>query len=461
VPTRQQESAVFETKDLISSTVVYSGHQESRHLSRQLWEGSLLVAWCKIEKGCVERKFTKRRREMMTRRTILTAVVVHSLLCVSFGTAFVVDPPLTFARVYRPMLMATPPPQSTTLKSVANDVTSSDPVVHVQRVYETYRWKYSSGQEEEDNDDTKDTYYNINYRVEGPEDGPPILLVHGFGANVNHFRFQFPELVQAGYRVHAVDLLGFGASDKPATAKYSMELFCQLLKDFLLAMPTQKPWTIAGNSIGGLCCLLLAQTIPQRIQGIVLFNCSGGMNGFRYEEVPWYLRPILFLVQNLVIQGPIGPLFFANFRTRANVESILRTQGVYGVNAQTAVDNELLEILLRPADDEGACDVFLNVFGGPVGPTPESILPSIQCPILALWGSADPWTPVEKGLHPATGLAQYYNLNNSNNKKEEDFFVLSVLPGVGHCPHDEVPEMVNSKMIAWMDQMRGRYQPAS
>ena len=49
--------------------------------------------------------------------------------------------------------------------------------------------------------------YNINYRVEGPKDGPPILLVHGFGANVNHFRFQFPTLVAEGYRVYAVDLL--------------------------------------------------------------------------------------------------------------------------------------------------------------------------------------------------------------------------------------------------------------
>lgn len=49
----------------------------------------------------------------------------------------------------------------------------------------------------------------------GPEDGPPILLIHGFGASVGHFRRNFPVLVGAGYRVYAVDLLGFGSSDKP------------------------------------------------------------------------------------------------------------------------------------------------------------------------------------------------------------------------------------------------------
>tara|TARA_B100000524_G_C23406018_1_gene282409 strand:+ start:112 stop:282 length:171 start_codon:yes stop_codon:yes gene_type:complete len=46
--------------------------------------------------------------------------------------------------------------------------------------------------------------------VEG--EGAPILLVHGFGASVNHWRDNIPALVSAGYRVHAIDLLGLGGS---------------------------------------------------------------------------------------------------------------------------------------------------------------------------------------------------------------------------------------------------------
>ncbi|GAX15312.1 soluble epoxide hydrolase / lipid-phosphate phosphatase [Fistulifera solaris] len=260
----------------------------------------------------------------------------------------------------------------------------------VRRVYESFSWKYQGKQ------------YNINYRVEG--EGPPVLLIHGFGANVNHFRYQFPALVQAGYRVYAVDLLGFGASDKPANVPYSMELFAELLRDFIVAQKEKESWVVAGNSIGGLCSLMVAQLLPHAVRGLVLFNCSGGMTGFRYEDVPLWARPILFVVQKVFIQGPFfGPRFFENFRTRENVQTILSKNGVYGVNGVSNVDEELLEILLAPADDEGARDVFLSVFGGPPGPTPESILPTLQCPVLALWGQDDPWTPYNAGAHPATG----------------------------------------------------------
>jgi hypothetical protein len=80
--------------------------------------------------------------------------------------------------------------------------------------------------------------------------------------------------------------------------------------------------------------------------------------------------------------------------------------------------------LLAPSDDEGAEDVFLKVFGGPPGPTPESILPNVKCPILALWGDSDPWTPLDRGMHPGSTFGNY-----TDNLK------LITLPNTGHCPH--------------------------
>lgn len=319
------------------------------------------------------------------------------------------------------------PGDITTTTTTATD--PPPPPISVQRHYKTFLWKHN----------LRD--YNINYRVEGPVDGPPVLLVHGFGANVNHFRYQFPALTEKGYRVYAIDLLGFGASDKPADANYSIELFVALLRDFVNAMHTEQEhpsWFIAGNSIGGLCCLSLAEQLPHLIQGVVLFNCSGGMTGFRYQDVPLVIRPILYFVQNVLLGPAYGKQFFANFKTRDNVASILTQQGVYGDT--TNVNDELLEILLGPSEDDGAEAVFLKVFAGPPGPTPESILPNVQCPILALWGSADPWTPVDGGAHPATGFAQYCNTE----------FELEVLEGTGHCPHDEAPAQVHGKMLPWM-----------
>lgn len=83
------------------------------------------------------------------------------------------------------------------------------------RVDETYYWPYrtKAGHTQQ---------FRINYRVVQDDDTEntkqPLLLVHGFGANLGHFRYQYDELVAAGYKVYAIDLLGFGASEKPPNA---------------------------------------------------------------------------------------------------------------------------------------------------------------------------------------------------------------------------------------------------
>jgi len=60
--------------------------------------------------------------------------------------------------------------------------------------------------------------------------GRPLVLIHGFGA-IGHWRKNIPVLAAGGYQVFALDLLGFGGSDKPAL-DYTLELWEELLKDF-------------------------------------------------------------------------------------------------------------------------------------------------------------------------------------------------------------------------------------
>lgn len=337
--------------------------------------------------------------------------------------------------------------------TAASETPSSTPN-KLQRQYETFLWEYYG----------KNDPYSINYRSMGPEDGPPVLMIHGFGANVNHFRYNMPLLAGEGYRVYAIDLIGFGASSKPPSLDYSIEIFAQLCQDFIQhvnemtaatgSKKKHQSWIVAGNSIGGLVSLLVTQNLlrlkPEEadaspVKGIVLFNCAGGMSGFRYEDVPWFLQPVLYFVQNVVLApGGLGSRFFANFRTRENVESILKESGVY--RNTTNVNEELMELLLAPADDAGAEAVFLKVFGGQPGPTPESILPTLKdIPILALWGTEDPWTPVDQGMHPGINFNQYV--------PDNDLFRLELLPGAGHCPHDEFPDLCHERMIPWLREL--------
>jgi pimeloyl-ACP methyl ester carboxylesterase len=323
----------------------------------------------------------------------------------------------------------------TAIDTTSTTTTVQNYSTRVRRCYETFCWK-RDGEE-----------YKINYRREGAEKDPPILLIHGFGANIGHFRHQFHDLVRAGYRVYAIDLLGFGASDKPGHVDYSIQLFGDLLQDFIFEMDSEvahaKKWVVAGNSMGGLSSLEVGSRLMDRIRGIALFNCAPGMSVFRYADFPSFARPMLSFFQKVVLGPFLGSFFFSNFRTRKNVEAILTIAGVY--RDTTNVDDELMESLLEPGNDVGSETVFLKVFGGDPGPTPESILPSLECPVLGIWGGADPWLSPDRGMHPATEFHRYM--------KDPKDFRLHILPNVGHCPQDEVPGQVNEILITWLESL--------
>lgn len=78
---------------------------------------------------------------------------------------------------------------------------------------------------------------------------PPLLLVHGFGASSQHFRRSIRELKKR-FHVYAVDLVGFGRSEKPPT-QYTQDLWECMIWDFVEKV-IQKPVFVAGNSIGTL-----------------------------------------------------------------------------------------------------------------------------------------------------------------------------------------------------------------
>ena len=87
------------------------------------------------------------------------------------------------------------------------------------------------------------------YTVVGDE-GPSVLLVHGFGAFWEHYRENVHEVARAGNQVWAITLLGFGKSEKPNIV-YSELLWAELLRDFIVDV-VGEPVHLVGNSIGGM-----------------------------------------------------------------------------------------------------------------------------------------------------------------------------------------------------------------
>lgn len=89
----------------------------------------------------------------------------------------------------------------------------------------------------------------FQYTVAGHE-GPAVLLVHGFGAFLEHYRDNIYPIAEDRNRVWAVTLLGFGKSEKPNTI-YTELMWAELLRDFIIEV-VREPVHLVGNSIGGM-----------------------------------------------------------------------------------------------------------------------------------------------------------------------------------------------------------------
>lgn len=276
--------------------------------------------------------------------------------------------------------------------------------------------------------------HKIQYTVMGS--GQPLVLVHGFGASIGHWRKNIPVLANAGYQVFALDLLGFGGSDK-ALIDYSTNVWVELLKDFWTEH-IQQPAVFIGNSIGALISLIVLAEHPEITAGGVLINSAGGLSHRGHELNP-PLRIVMAAFNKFVRSQITGKLVFNRIRQKSQIRRTLYQ--VY--RDRTAVTDELVDLIYTPACDPGAQKVFASILTAPPGPAPQELLPKIDRPLLVIWGADDPWTPI-------TGV-KIYEQALANGK---DIKIVPI-PGAGHCPHDEVPDIVNSQIIDWLGQKRG------
>lgn len=80
---------------------------------------------------------------------------------------------------------------------------------------------------------------------------------------------------------------------------------------------------------------------------------------------------------------------------------------------------------------------------GPPGPNPVKLMPRISIPVLVLWGDQDPFTPLNGPVGKYFSSLPY-QLSNVR---------LYVLEGVGHCPHDDKPDLVHGNLLPWLSEV--------
>lgn len=284
--------------------------------------------------------------------------------------------------------------------------------------------------------------HNVYYVQAGEKkpQSPSLLLVHGFGASTDHWRKNITELCK-DFQVFAIDLLGFGRSAKP-NLQYSGDLWRDQLGDFIRDVIDQKT-IVVGNSLGGYACLCVGAQFSDIVAGVVLLNSAGPFS--QSETNNTQIQPTKNPLQQLVgktvqwtlKQRLFQALLFQYVRQRWVIRRTL--EKVY--LDKTAITNQLVAEIQRPAFDKGALDVFVSVFSTPQGEKVDVLLQQLTSPLLLLWGEADPWM---KARERSQKFQQYY-------PQLTEYFI-----NAGHCPHDEAPDKVNHLLRDWVLSI---YQP--
>jgi pimeloyl-ACP methyl ester carboxylesterase len=260
---------------------------------------------------------------------------------------------------------------------------------------------------------------------------PPLLLIHGFGASTDHWRKNIAELSQH-FEVWAIDLLGFGRSQKPNWT-YNGDLWRDQLHDFITEH-IRRPTVLAGNSLGGYAALCTAGERPESVAGVILLNSAGAFS----DTTPLgsgSVNPLQKLVRDgiqvLLKQSWANRLLFESVRRKSRIRQTLLQ--VYTNKA--AVTDRLVEEIYAPSCDPGAPQVFATIFTTRQGKTVDALLQSMTCPLLVLWGQNDPWMNAPSR---SAKFRQYYP------GLTEHFL------DAGHCPHDDRPELVNPVIQNWL-----------
>ncbi|MDA0265422.1 MAG: alpha/beta fold hydrolase [Cyanobacteria bacterium] len=276
--------------------------------------------------------------------------------------------------------------------------------------------------------------WRIRYTVLLPQDPvaqqkPPLLLLHGFGASLNQWRDNLPVLAQH-QPVYALDLLGFGGSQKAATLLNS-DLWQAQVYDFWRQW-IRRPMVLLGHSLGALVALDLAIAHPETLYRLVLLTLPAA----REELLSGWLEKVARTMERL-FSTPllIRPVFYGVRRPgilRAALRSIYQRRD--------RVDEALVQQYVQPTRDRGAartlCYLVRSRTEVQFTPATKPLVAQLQGPTLLLWGEADQVIPLSWGQQLAP-LSPYVTLKP--------------VPG-GHCLFDEEPERFNQYLLAWLHE---------
>jgi len=230
----------------------------------------------------------------------------------------------------------------------------------------------------------------VFYKASGSENsGLPLVFIHGIGAGSSSFmwRKNFDELAKH-FRVYAIDLLGFGFSDKPSAAPYSADLYVELISDFIREV-SGDPSNVIASSLGAAYAIRVADEHPELIDAMVLNGPTGsemlnrrpGMAGAAFYGL---------------LQSPVlGTSFYNVMASERSIREYARDHLFYD---QHRVTDRLVTNLYATSHQPGAQHAIAAFLSGYLNTDTRSPFSRLTQRTVLVWGKQDPTTPLEKGF---------------------------------------------------------------
>lgn len=256
----------------------------------------------------------------------------------------------------------------------------------------------------------------IHYTVQGS--GPALVLVHGFGGSTYAWDKLTP-LLASQYTVYALDLPGFGLSDKPADASYALtaqaDSVCALIEKLGI-----EETVLIGHSMGGVIVADAAAKLPDRIRGVIMI------------EPGFYYTPPAFLQK----------LFFPFDRTMAKMfySRMGREKSFVGSYYDTSlVTPEMIDELLIARHTPGAVEAMQAMSSDPEAyKTNEDIAAAVPGPALMIWGERGEKTRIRE-IEGAQSLMKGSKL--------------VMVKSCGHYVQDEKPEKSAKAILTFLQDL--------
>jgi pimeloyl-ACP methyl ester carboxylesterase len=248
----------------------------------------------------------------------------------------------------------------------------------------------------------------MHYDAIGPENGPPVVLVHGLGGRAEDWVNLAPFLARAGLRVYMPDLPGFGRSEKPADFSYSIPDQANAVVGFLDALGL-KQVDLGGWSMGGWIVQRVAGDHPERVNRLVLFDSAG-----IFDRPAWNTN--LFTPASAAELDQLDALLMPH---PPHVPGFIAADVLHGLRESGWVVHRAMQSMLTGRD------------------TTENLLPGLKMPVLIVWGELDRITPLSQGetMHKLAPGSQF-----------------DLIPGCGHLAPEQCVPQIAPGVVSFLKQ---------